>query len=574
MAVRMTIKVKLLGYSGLVCLLLCAILGITIYFFTNLDQGFEEIVSSSGLGVTKSQSADMTIGQVNKKLIKLTARMNEISDAIGKSNMLVQITARKIKNLSDELNDITETVEETYDELPEGDSKDSLGTVSDDIGDMQESMKREAIIGLDQLVMELKQSAIDIAAISNETQQLTGELGTSKLLSQDVKKINKNIQLSSLSFNKTISSNRNTLSIIILFFAVFFLIIGFLFSRSITNPLIKAVNFAKKVAKGDLTQRIAIGQKDEIGDLIASLNIMSENLRKMFLDITQDIQILTSSSNEISSISAQISSYSNKTSEKSTIVVVASEEMTANMNNVAVATEQSTANIVTVATAVEEMAATINEIKSNTAKGSESTARAVNKAQEVSKKVKGLKKAVLEINKNTEEIKEISEQTNLLALNATIEAARAGEAGKGFAVVAEEIKILSRQTEKAASEINKKIFEVQSTTAESVTAIESIVIVIDETNGIVATVTSGIEEQTITTQEISNSINQAATGIQEISKNINQASIVTGEITKDISDVSQVAQETDFGSKQISESAEKLSGLARNLTRMLDQFTI
>jgi len=351
-------------------------------------------------------------------------------------------------------------------------------------------------------------------------------------------------------------------------------IIAMLIARSISAPIIKSVDIAKSIADGDLTQTLNFDSRDEIGMLAKALNNMTSNLRAMFTDIAGSSRTLSESSSDLTSISEQISTNSEQTAEKSNSVAAAAEEMSTNMNSVAAATEQTTANIQTIVSAAEQMTATINEIAGNTAKGSETTANAVQQAQDVTKKIDQLGKASTEISKVTETISDISEQTNLLALNATIEAARAGEAGKGFAVVAGEIKALAQQTAEATSEIKEKISGIQDTTAESVTAIKSIVQIINDINDIVTTVATAIEEQSATTQEISNNVSQAATGVQEVNENVNQTSAVAGEVTQDIASVNQAANEINSDSTKINSSAKELSKLASDLTNMIDKFKI
>ena len=366
----------------------------------------------------------------------------------------------------------------------------------------------------------------------------------------------------------------NLLIIISIVGIVLSVLLGLFVTRLITKPIALANEFAGRVAAGDLTRRIDMDQKDEIGTLVKSLNLMSEKLQRMIKDVTEGIGTLASSSTELSAVSGQITSNSGKTAEKSNTVAAAAEEMSSNLNSVAAATEQAAVNFQMIVSAAEEMTATIQEISKNTAKGSRITQSAVKNAQEASGKVERLGRAAKEITKVTETIADISGQTNLLALNATIEAARAGEAGKGFAVVAGEIKALAQQTAQATNEINEKISGVQDTSKEAASAIKAIVGIINEIDEIVTSVATAIEEQSATTREISSNVSQAASGIQEVNDNMNQMSAVTGEVTRNITDVSQAADETSAGSRQVNESAVELAKLAERLNQMVGQFKL
>jgi methyl-accepting chemotaxis protein len=366
---------------------------------------------------------------------------------------------------------------------------------------------------------------------------------------------------------------------IILIAVISLLIVGvliFFASKQITRPLRNAAAGLKDIAEGegDLTMRLSVDSKDEIGEMAIWFNVFIEKLQKIVGKIADNSNNVGKSSNQLSSIAKELSSGAENTSQRAANVATASEEMSANLNNVAAAMEQSATNTNMVASAAEEMSSTINEIAENAEKARRISGDAVNQAQSASEKMIELGKAAQKISAVTETITEISEQTNLLALNATIEAARAGEAGKGFAVVANEIKELAKQTAQATLNIKEQISDVQNTTKATGTEINQISSVIRGVNEIVATIAAAVEEQTAATREIANNIAQASQGIQEVNENVSQSSVVSGNITEDISKVNMAANGISESSKQVQASSEDLQRMAAELNTIVGSFRI
>jgi methyl-accepting chemotaxis protein len=347
-------------------------------------------------------------------------------------------------------------------------------------------------------------------------------------------------------------------------------------SRKITVPIKRAGEMLKDIAQGegDLTKRLKVETKDEVGEMAEWFNRFIDTIQKIIKDVAQNSNQVKEASGELSQISKQMSSGAEQTSEKANGVAAAGEEMSSNMTSVAAATEEAATNVNMVATASEQMIATINEIAQNSEKASNITSEAVVQTQSASNKVDELGSAANEIGKVVETITEISEQVNLLALNATIEAARAGEAGKGFAVVANEIKDLAKQTAEATQEIKENIGAIQGSTDATVTEIGQILKVINDVNDIVSTIATAVEEQSVTTKEIAENVVQASQGIQEVNENVAQSSIVAGDIAKDIEDVNQASGEMSDSSNQVNMSAESLAKLSEMLSEMVGKFKV
>ncbi|MCP4162147.1 MAG: methyl-accepting chemotaxis protein [Deltaproteobacteria bacterium] len=352
--------------------------------------------------------------------------------------------------------------------------------------------------------------------------------------------------------------------------------IALFFSNSIIKPVNKVISGLKDIAmgEGNLTMRLEISSKDEIGELSNWFNQFMDKIHGIIKDVASNALVVNGASEELRTISQKMSSVAGLTSSKTDAVASSMDKASHNISNTASSIEEVSSNISVVATATEEMSSTINEISINSEKSRSISQKAVLSASDASEKIGNLGLAARDIGDVTETISDISEQTNLLALNATIEAARAGEAGKGFAVVAGEIKELAKLTAEATNEIREKISGIQTVTEESVNEIKDVSNIINDVNEITLTIATAIEEQTAATSEISGNVSHASNGLSEVNKSMTDVAAVTGEISIDVADVNTSSHEMSQSSEEVHSSADKLAEMGRVLSELVGKFKI
>jgi methyl-accepting chemotaxis protein len=309
------------------------------------------------------------------------------------------------------------------------------------------------------------------------------------------------------------------LKIVIVMFALGFSIYtGVYISRIITEPLMKGIGFAQKMAKGDLTAEIDINQKDEIGILAYNLQMMSNRIREI-------ITYVSSTSENLAAASLELSSSSQLVSQGASEQASSAEEVSA---------------------AIEEMAANIQQNKENAHKTENFALKAEKDIYHGSAKVIQTVDAMREIVNKISIIGDIAFQTNILALNAAVEAARAGEHGRGFGVVAAEVGKLADRSKIAAAEIDQ-LTKLSVFNAE-------------EAGKLMKEIVPEIQTTSVLIQEISAANFEQSAGADQINMAIQQLNMVT--------------QQNAATSEELATNAVELSAQAEQLQDIISFFKI
>ncbi|MCH2207685.1 MAG: methyl-accepting chemotaxis protein [Lentisphaerales bacterium] len=380
-----------------------------------------------------------------------------------------------------------------------------------------------------------------------------------------------------------ISSVQTQIIYTVLFTLLTIVVFSFLVARSIVAPIkiISATMADISEGDGDLTSRLPVNSRDELGELSENFNIFTEKIQNIIQETQSSSQKLADYSENISNNANGINLSNENMSTQTQSVAAAVEELSSNMSMVAEQANEvfknseeskkfandisSSINAVTsslgtvqnninsVASASTQMAQSISDISNNAEQSRQASNNTVNRIEQASKDIESLVLATDEIVEIITLINNISEQTKTLALNATIEAARAGEAGKGFAVVANEVKSLAKETSDATEEIVSRIDKIKQSTQNTVENIDSVKGLMDELENMISQTARAIEEQSSNVNSNSSNTLEASTLLNNIYEDIKNSSDQVKEISNKITTIESSAGEV----ASVTESAQE-----------------
>lgn len=346
---------------------------------------------------------------------------------------------------------------------------------------------------------------------------------------------------------------------------------GYFMANSMRKTINLIVDASEQAASGDLSMSFKSERKDELGKLTNSINSMISSMR-MLIEQTKNVsEKVSSSANVVSSTSGHVSSIFNEISRAIQEITSGAAAQAEDAENGVKTINELADKINDVVYNIEEMNDLANDTTKMTAVGLSSINELEAKANETTAISREIIDYIQELNNHSKSIGKIikvigniADQTNLLALNAAIEAARAGSMGRGFAVVADEVRKLAEQSMIAARDISSIIRNTQDMTAKTVKKAAETEIIIGTQNKAVKEAIDIFEKINSSMDNLSGKIEQIIKLIMEMEKNKNHT------ITS-IQNISAVSEETAASAEEVTASTQEQTVIIEELASKADE---
>ncbi len=335
---------------------------------------------------------------------------------------------------------------------------------------------------------------------------------------------------------------------------------SYLIVLRISRPVTRMAATAQQIAEGDLTRKLKVDRRGELGQLEQALNRMTENLYAAIQRIREGALQVSTSAEEMATTMHQQSA--------------ASAQQSAAVSQTTTAMEQLAATSHQIAEAADQVVSTAAKTQSEAQDGVSAVTRTVQQMEairdgnEISRQeIAALGQRSQRIGNVMELITHIADQTRMIAFNASIEAAAAGEAGRRFGVVATEVRQLADSVTKSTGEIRERITETQTATNALIVASEWRAKQIEE----------GFELTQMTAralEEILERAKEATQAAAQIRLSTQQQRTAAEQVVGALQEVQEGVKQVAMGNQQMTEVGRGLLELADKLKAAMEQFQL